>query len=197
LLALLGLPRLWNRDRGLAVVGAATPVIYLLFFATYTQWEGGYSYGPRYLVPALALLGLGIGPALEGASRTVRRLAIGVFLAGFFVQAVGMATSFLEADVAGGYYDAQYNYRMSFSPLAMHIHLLMHYASTSVSAPIGQGFDKWWVFLSKAGVSVGALWILAGALIIGTAVSGWWLRRAYLKAADRAGKVAQASACAV
>src|ERR1019366_6825643 len=53
---------------GLAVVGAATPVVYLLFFATYTQWEGGYSYGPRYLVPALALLGLGIGPALEGAS---------------------------------------------------------------------------------------------------------------------------------
>ena len=58
-----------------------------------------------------------------------------VFVAGFFVQAIGSATSFLEADVAGGYYDAQYNYRMSFSPIAMHIHLLLHYAASRSRAP--------------------------------------------------------------
>ena len=56
------------RSRAWPLSLPATPVVYLLFFATYTQWEGGYSYGPRYLVPALALLGLGIGPALERAS---------------------------------------------------------------------------------------------------------------------------------
>ena len=178
LLAFLGLPRLWRRDRGLAFVAAAAPVVYLLFFASYTQWEGGYCYGPRYLVPALALLGLGVGPALEAASRKTRFLAMAVFIAGFFVQAIGSATSFLEADVAGGYYDAQYNYRMSFSPIAMHIHLLLHYA-TSGAAPLGRGFDKWWVFLSKEGISTGALWIFAGVLLVGAAVSAWWLRREY------------------
>ncbi len=185
LLALAGLPRLWRRDRGLAFVAAGAPVVYLLFFATYTQWEGGYCYGPRYLVPALALLGLGVGPALDsirsgidGGSRAMSLLAIAVFAAGFFVQAIGTTTSFLEADVAGGYYDAQYNYRMSFSPVAMHIHLLAHYAASG-AAPIGQGFDKWWVFLSKAGISSGALWILASALIAGTLVSAWWLRHQY------------------
>ncbi len=181
LLAMMGLPRLWRCDRGLAVVAAATPVVYLLFFATYTQWEGGYSYGPRYLVPALALLGLGIGPALDGASRNVRRLAIGVFSIGFIVQVLGMATSFLEADVAGGYYDSQYIYRMGFSPLDLHGHLLLHYAATSMPAPIGQGFDKWWVFLSKAGVSAGALWIIAGTLLAGAAISGWGVWCAYRK----------------
>ena len=181
LLALLGLPRLWRRNQALAFVAAATPVVYLLFFATYTQWEGGYCYGPRYLVPALALLGLGIGPALEAAARNTRLLAIAVFVAGFFVQTVGSATSFLEADVAGGYYDAQYNYRMSFSPIAMHIHLIVHYA-TSEAAPIGRGFDKWWVFLSKAGISMGAQLSLAGVLFIGAAASAWWLWRAYRKA---------------
>jgi hypothetical protein len=180
LLALAGLPRLWRRDRGLAFVAAAAPIAYLLFFATYTQWEGGYCYGPRYLVPALALLGLGVGPALaarhEPAARNIRLLAIAVFVAGFFVQAIGTTTSFLEADVAGGYYDAQYNYRMSFSPVAMHIRLLAHYA-TSGAAPIGRGFDKWWVFLSKAGASAGAVWFIAGLLIAGTLISGWFLRR--------------------
>jgi hypothetical protein len=174
LLALAGLARLWRYDRGLAVVAAATPVVYLLFFATYTQWEGGYCYGPRYLVPALALLCLGIGPALENASLNVRRLAIAVFTAGLFVQAIGTTTSFLEADVAGGYYDAMYNYRMNFSPIPMHIHLLLHYA-TSESAPIGRGFDKWWIFLSKAGVSGGAISILAGVLLAGLVASGWLL----------------------
>jgi hypothetical protein len=180
LLAMLGLPRLWRRDRGLAVVAALTPLVYLLFFATYTQWEGGYCYGPRYLVPALALLGLGIGPALEAASRSVRLLAVAVFAGGFLVQAAGSAVSFLEADVAGGYYDAQYNYRMSFSPIAMHIHLLAHYA-TSEAAPIGRGFDKWWVFLSKAGVSTFTLALVAGVLLAGLVVSGLMLRRGYSK----------------
>ncbi len=183
LLALAGLPRLWRRDRGLAFVAAATPLVYLLFFATYTQWEGGYCYGPRYLVPALALLALGVGPAIDTASRGVRRFAIGVFAAGFLVQALGTATSFLEADVVGGYYDAHYDYRMGFSAISMHIHLLLHYAAMSVPAPIGQGFDKWWVFLSKAGVSSGALWIVASVLLAGMAGSAWWLRRAYLRAA--------------
>jgi hypothetical protein len=175
LLAMLGLPRLWRRDRGIAVVAAAAPVAYLLFFATYTQWEGGYCYGPRYLVPALALLGLGIGPALEAASRNARLLALVLFIAGFLVQAVGSATSFLEADVAGGYYDARYNYRMSFSPIAMHIHLLAHYA-TSGAAPIGRGFDKWWVFLSKAGVPASALILLAGGLLVGSMASAGCLK---------------------
>ena len=89
----------------------------------------------------------------------------------FLCRRIGTATSFLEADVAGGYYDAQYNYRMSFSPIAMHIHLLLHYA-TSEAAPIGRGFDKWWVFLSKAGVSAGALWIIACVLLAWAAASG-------------------------
>jgi hypothetical protein len=181
LLAMLGLPRLWRRDRGLAFVVATAPVVYLLFFATYTQWEGGYCFGPRYLVPALALLCLGIGPALQAASRNVRILAVAVFVAGFAVQALGSATSFLEADVAGGYYDAQYNYRMSFSPIAMHVHLLMHYA-TAEAAPIGRGFDKWWVFLSKAGVANQSLLSIAAVLIAGAAISAWWLQGEYQRA---------------
>ncbi len=176
LLAMLGLPRLWRRDRGLAFIAASAPIAYILFFATYTQWEGGYCYGPRYLLPALALLGMGIGPALEAASRNTRLLAIAVFVAGFFVQAIGSATSFLEADVAGGYYDAQYNYRMSFSPIAMHIHLFAHYTASG-AAPIGRGFDKWCVFLSKAGVSAGGLWFLAGMLLLGAGASAWWMWR--------------------
>jgi len=176
LLAFAGLSRLWRRDRGLALVAGLTPIVYLLFFATYTQWEGGYCYGPRYLVPAVALLGLGIGPALETASRNVRRLAIGVFAAGLLVQVIGVTTSFLEAAVVGGYYDAQYNYRMSFSAISIQLHLLLYYAGMSAAAPIGLGFDKWWIFLSKAGVAAGSLWIIACTIVLGALASVWWMR---------------------
>jgi hypothetical protein len=190
LLAFMGLPRLWRRDRGLAFVAGAAPVVYLLFFATYTQWEGGYCYGPRYLVPALALLCLGVGPALAAGesklgthSRNIRLLAIAVFVLGFFVQVIGTTTSFLEADVVGRYYDAMYNYRMGFSPIATHVLLLKHYLSSG-AAPIGRGFDKWWVFLSKAGASSGALLAIAGVLIAGMSISGWFLWQQYKNAID-------------
>ena len=89
--------------------------------------------------------------------------------------------SFLEADVAGGYYDAQYNYRMSFSPIATHIHLLLHYA-TSGAAPIGRGFDKWWVFFIRTGVSFEARAIVAGFLLACAAASAWWLGQEYRNA---------------
>ena len=186
LLALAGLPRLWRRDRGLAIVAGITPLVYLLFFATYTQWEGGYCYGPRYLVPALASLGLGVGPVLEAASRGVRRLAIAVFAAGFLVQAIGVATSFLEAAVIGAYYDGQYNYRTSFSPISIQTHLLLHYAAMPTPAPIGLGFDKWWIFLSKAGVSGSGISVLAGILMLGALASAWWLRQAFSRAGANA-----------
>jgi hypothetical protein len=70
---------------------------------------------------------------------------------------------------------------MSFSPIAMHVHLLMHYA-TAEAAPIGRGFDKWWVFLSKAGVANQSLLSIAAVLIAGAAISAWWLQGEYQRA---------------
>ena len=62
ILALAGLRALWRRDRGLATVAVLLPLADLLFFCKYSQWEGGYCVGPRYIVPALVLLCLGLGP---------------------------------------------------------------------------------------------------------------------------------------
>ncbi|HXN24538.1 MAG TPA: hypothetical protein VOA41_17520 [Candidatus Dormibacteraeota bacterium] len=157
LLAIAGIKHLAKRDRGLAFVAAAVPLVYLFFFARYTQWEGGYCVGPRYLVPALALLCLAVGPLLETQAPWVRRSALFVFLLGFFVQAVSMATSFLEDQASGAYYDSQWNYRMGYAPLASQIRLLLHYASSSAPAPLGRGFDRWFVFLAKAGVARGTI----------------------------------------
>jgi hypothetical protein len=181
LLAILGRRWLWRNHRGVWTVAWLTPITYMLFFATYTQWEGGYSYGPRYLVPALALGGLAIGPALVRTARWVRVSAVVLFIAGFLVQAIGVATSFLEAAVGGGYYDANYNYRMAFSPVWLQARMLWFYATSPGAAPIGRGLDRWWLLLSKAGVARGTLWAIGLTEVAGAAISGWVLWRSWKK----------------
>ncbi|MFZ0539430.1 MAG: hypothetical protein WAM47_21375, partial [Candidatus Sulfotelmatobacter sp.] len=76
ILALAGLRRLWKLERGVATVSIALPLLYLFFFARYTQWEGGYCVGPRYLVPSIALLCLGLGPMLAAGVSNIRKLAL-------------------------------------------------------------------------------------------------------------------------
>ena len=182
-LALWGLRRLWQRNRALAFVACGTPLVYLLFFATYTQWEGGYCYGPRYLVPALALLCLGLGPALDGATRRTRVVAWALFAAGFFVQAIGLATSFIQVEAGGAYYDAAYNYRLSFAPILAQSKMIWFYATSSAPAPIGQGFDRWWLLLAKGQVPHGMLWGIAVLEVAGLALSAGWLRKSFFRAA--------------
>jgi len=76
---------------------------------------------------------------------------------GVLVQSIGIATSFLEDQYASGYYDRQFNYRLTYAPLYSQSPLLWHYVVGSVSgmppSPLGTGFDRWFLFLRKAGVS--------------------------------------------
>jgi hypothetical protein len=177
LLAIPGVWRLWKRDAGLAVVAAGLPLIYLLFFARYTQWEGGYCVGPRYLVPALMVLCLGLGPMLAEAGPRVRKLAVILFAAGMFVQIISISTSFLEDQATGSYYDAQWNYRMDYSSVTRQGLLLLHYLTTSPPAPIGLGFDRWFVFLGKAGVSRGLLALGLCLEVAGLIFFSWRLKK--------------------
>jgi hypothetical protein len=178
LLAVWGLGRLWRRDRGLATLAGLMPAAYILFFAGYTQWEGGYCFGPRYLVPATVLLCLALGPVVAEARENpaLRRALWAVFLAGVLVQAIGLATSFLEDQAGGAYYDAEWNYRLDYTPLASQAQLLFGYLASPEPAPIGRGFDRWFVFLAKGGVSRATLAGISAVLFAGFVVSAWRLR---------------------
>jgi len=175
LLAIGGIRRLARLDKGLALVAPVLPVVYLFFYAKFTQWEGGFCVGPRYLVPSLAVLCLGLGPVLEGGGAWVRRVAVGLTLAGFAVQAVNIATSYFEDQANGNYYDGHYNYRMGYAPVVTMSRQLIHYLTSLDSAPLGRGFDRWFVFLSKAGVSKGTIGALLAAELIGFVFSSLWL----------------------
>jgi hypothetical protein len=171
ILALAGLPRLWKLERGAATVAMLFPLMYLFFFARYTQWEGGYCVGPRYLVPSIVLLCLALGPMLaEGAPR-VRKTALVLLGLGAFVQCVSLATSFMEDQVPRGrYYDANWTYRLGYSLIGQ-IRLLWRYLASGERARLGLGWDRWFVFLHKGGVSAATLAVLGLLMLAGLGIS--------------------------
>jgi hypothetical protein len=175
LLAITGIRKLARLDKGLALVAGVLPVVYLFFYAKFTQWEGGFCIGPRYLVPSIAVLCLGLAPALEGAGTWLKRVAVGLTLAGFVMEALSIATSYFEDQADGRYYDAHYDYRMNYNPLVTMSRQLIHYVTSPFPAPLGRGFDRWFVFLSKAGISEGAIAAMLGAEFIGFTLASFWL----------------------
>ena len=171
ILALAGLGALWRRDRGLATVAMLLPLANLFFFAKYSQWEGGYCVGPRYLVPALVLLCLGLGPVLARSSARAKALAVVLLVAGALVQGVSLATSFMEDQAPRGhYYDANWTYRLDYS-LAGQVHLFFKYLGSNEPARLGLGWDRWFVFLAKGGISRATLAMLAAAMAAGFGIS--------------------------
>jgi hypothetical protein len=181
ILALAGLRRLWKLERGAATVAMLLPLVYLFFFARYTQWEGGYCVGPRYMVPSIVLLCLALGPMLAGngapfsAARTnagrIRRIAVLLLVLGALVQCVSLATSFMEDQVPRErYYDANWTYRLSYS-LSGQIHLLWKYLASGEPARLGLGWDRWFVFLHKGGVSAATLAVVGLVILAGFGIS--------------------------
>ena len=171
ILALAGLRRLWKLERGAAAIAALFPLIYLLFYARYTQWEGGYCVGPRYMVPAIVLLCLPLGPMLADCSASTKKIAAALLVVGAFVQAVSLATSFMEDQVPRGrYYDANWNYNLGYS-LSGTIHLLFKYLGNGEPARLGLGWDRWFVFLHKGGVSGPTLAVLGFVMFAGMGIS--------------------------
>ena len=173
-LAIPGLARLWRRNRGLAFACAVTALVYLLFYAHYSSFEGSYSYGPRYLVPALALLCVAIGAWFLDPPRWWRKALLAVVGVGLAVQVIGLSTNIMEDMVANHYYDARYFYQLNYSPITGQLRLIAKYMG-GAAAPLGMGFDRWFLFAAKAGIPG---WIIALLLIIfslGLLLSGWKL----------------------
>ena len=66
------------RDRHSRLAGltsAAIAAFYLVLNASYYYWDGGWSYGPRHMAPALPFLSLAVAP-LWSKGRTILRLGL-------------------------------------------------------------------------------------------------------------------------
>lgn len=96
LLALAGLVRLARRAPATAAYAGSALLISLLLFGRFYQWYGGGSWGPRFLMPVLPLLALGLALLAERSARS--RAAAWAFaltaMAGLALSALLVARSF-------------------------------------------------------------------------------------------------------
>lgn len=171
-LGILGLPQLWRMNRGLATLCGAGPVANLLLYSLRTQWDGGYCWGPRYLVPSLILLTLPCAMLLKLPKPPWARTAfwtLGLF--GFLIQAIGLSTNILEDMVVNHYFNGNWDYRMSYSPITGQLRLIWKYLHVK-PAGLGLGWDRWFVFLHAAGASPVPLAVIASLFLVGTLVFG-------------------------
>ena len=131
--------------------------------------------GPRYLVPALVLLCLALGPLLAEAQTKskagLKIVAVVLLVLGALVQGLSLATSFMEDQAPHGrYYRANWTYRLDYS-LSGPVHLFWNYLQSAQPARLGLGWDRWFVFLSKGGISRATLAVLGAGMLAGLAIS--------------------------
>ena len=82
----------YRRSRLAGLTGASIIIFYLIFNASYYYWDGGWSYGPRHMAPALPFLCIALAPIWSRACSMVR--------AGFLVAALcGTTTAFMAVSV--------------------------------------------------------------------------------------------------
>jgi len=110
LLSLLSLRACWHRERGLTAGLAVALVSSLVFYAAFFLPEGGYSHGPRHLVPLMPLLMLPL--AVRGID-VPRRALTACAVAGLAIASLAATVSFFEdqspvrigSRIASPYYD--------------------------------------------------------------------------------------------
>ena len=100
LLIPLGVGWFWRRARWLLLSSAGVALLYWLLYAKWYMWHGGYSWGPRFLLPVLPFLLLITAPAWqwifaeERWGRLGRWLATLLVLLSLGVQWLGMLIPF-------------------------------------------------------------------------------------------------------
>jgi hypothetical protein len=106
------------------------------------------------------------------------------FALGLLVQAIGLSTNIVEDMVTNHYYDAQWNYQIGYSAISGQLRLIAKYLG-GAPAPLGMGFDRWFLFIGKAGMPHATVLMLLVPMLVGLLASGWFLLRDFRTDADR------------
>ncbi len=177
LAALAGLPALFRRDRATALLSLGVAIAFPLLYAGWFMWWGGWSWGPRFLVPSLPFLCLFLAPVVEWALHPGRWwamvLLVVLVLVSSLMQVLGVAVDFnqyLLQLYQRGLDSGQINFQVELSPILGHWALLRNAMAAAGSA--GQ-LDLAWARDLVGGID--GLRLLWPLLLCLAALLGWWL----------------------
>ncbi len=171
LLAIPGAHLFWRQARAVFLFCVAISLLYVLIYGKWYMWHGGYSWGPRFLVPILPFMALLTGPILQrifvqGAGGVLARTGVwALVLLSVAIQWLGLLVPFglvqdYLAETVSPLFAPETFTRLAYSPLLLqwdylrpeHIHLAWWRGQNAVD----------WVglLLPLAAVVVGAGWLL-------------------------------------
>ena len=171
-LGVIGLRTAWQRRRGETAFLLGTMAVVMLVSGKYLIWHGGYSWGPRYLVPLTPLLLLLANPwlaeALARGRIWLRRAAFALLVtSGCVVQLLGAALYAdhyvrvlvtVQEQVGNGAWSRDFlpdgYYVPQFSPIVGHWWLLRHY----VEGDPDLNRDAPWKLLLPARIDLAPHW---------------------------------------
>ena len=100
-LGIVGLVRLWHRDRMVAILCSSIIVVFVGFYATLGNWMGGRSWGSRYLVVVVPYLMVGWAVWLSQMARGWRVMAMVIATSlGIVVQLPGVLVDYAKVSQA-------------------------------------------------------------------------------------------------
>ena len=112
----------WVRERSTAMLYTAVILSTLIPSALWWSWWGGWSWGPRLLVPVLPFAFLGLGPLLQ-RSQLARIAAVPLAALGFVVALLGTLVDFNP--YLAGVQEPDVYFEPGFSPIRAHLRSLL------------------------------------------------------------------------
>lgn len=176
-----GLIVLFRRDRRAAFLLTAVTLTMTLFYATLGNWIGGRSYGSRYLLIVIPLLGAGWAAMLDtwpGVRR--RRAFLAVLVIGVLVQLPGVLIDYSQVSQRAGArttYERQWSW--SKSPLVLNTHAVAEALPANMAYVAGIRPRPH--VARTVGVDEGGFWER-----FDFSLDLWWLYLFYLDVAPRA-----------
>jgi hypothetical protein len=181
LLIVWGMPWFWRHARWLLLACLGIALIYWLAYARWFMWHGGYSWGPRFLVPVLPFVMLLTAPVWQQIyeerrwGRLARAAVALLLILSLSVQWLGMLVPFslvqnwLAQEVTPLFAPETFT-QLRYSPLVLQWRYLtaehLHFAWWQA----GNGAADWL-----------ALGLITGAVLVG----GWLITRQLFAAAER------------
>jgi hypothetical protein len=91
-LAPIGIVAVVRRARGAAIVSALIALYFVLLNASYTYWEGGWSFGPRHLAPGIPFACLWLAAVWTSAPKLARVVLAATWIWGAALSLVAVST---------------------------------------------------------------------------------------------------------
>jgi hypothetical protein len=157
--------RFFRQHSAEALLFAGISVVYVLMYASWWYWDGGWSWGPRFMLPVVALLMVPTTFALE--SRWGRAALGTLALLGLLIQVLGVVINYnLSTQLlwANGVVDERWAiFIPEISAIPLHLQLVL----------VGELYDLWILkvyqefgFPVLAGTVLALLSILGAALYL-------------------------------